>query len=243
MLPSCRLTNEEKFRIWLRRGGGNQLMGLGVSEGYQFLLDQIPMPYRPLIPSTLKTAYAAADLLIQNEPILQVPSALDNRGRVVSWAVDLGFERLVKTGQWPFDCRWRYFERPTGRYLEVLLSHSVLTISQVADPKKQPRDVVFRANKRLSNQGFLAFAEFQDERAVCGLPHILLLHGHQVLNFAHLAIPSEQHSEGYVYRTSNLMKMPHEVLQPEPPAEDTDVEAVLTLKQEIEKWRRDNDER
>ena len=223
--------------------GRQPTYGARVTEAYQFLLDQIPTDLRPLIPSTLKTAYAAVDLLVQNEPILQVPTAVDNHGRIISWAVDLGFERLVKTGQWSFDCRWRYFERPTGQYLEILPSHSVLTISQVADPKKQPRDVAFRANKRLGNQGFLAFAEFQDERAVCGLPHILLLHGHQVLNFAHLAIPSDQHSGGYVYRTSNLMRMPHAVPQPEPPTEDTDVEAVLTLKEEIEKWRRDHDER
>lgn len=214
-----------------------------MNEGHHFLLDQMPMVLRPLIPSTLKAAYNAADIVIDNEPILKVPSALDNRGRIISWAVDRGFEMLVQSGQWPFDCRWQSFQRPTGRYLEIRLSHSALTVSQVADPIKQPRDVHFRANKRLNNQGFLDFAEFRKEREVCGLPHILLVHGHQTLTFARLGIPNERHSEGYAYRTPNLMKMPHEVLSPEPPPEDTDFEAVMTLKEEIDKWRRDNDEK
>jgi hypothetical protein len=47
----------------------------------------------------LKTAYEAAAILIEQEPILSVTSAKDNRGRIVQWAVDLGFERLVRTGQ------------------------------------------------------------------------------------------------------------------------------------------------
>jgi hypothetical protein len=55
-----------------------------------FLLDQFPMKYRPLIPTTLKSAYSAAAMLVRAEPILQVASAEDNRGRIISWAVDLG---------------------------------------------------------------------------------------------------------------------------------------------------------
>ena len=216
--------------------------GSTVNEGHHFLLDQMPMVLRPLIPSTLNAAYKAADLVIDNEPIFKVPSARDNRGRIISWAVDLGIEKLVQSGQWPFDYRWQTFQRPTGRYLEVHLSHSVLTVSQVAEPKMQPRDVHFRANKRLNNQGFLDFVEFQKEREVCGLPHILLVHGYQTLTFAQLGIPNERHSDGYAYRTPNLMKMPHVVLSPEPPPEDTDFEVVMTLKEEIDKWRRDNDE-
>jgi hypothetical protein len=119
-----------------------------------FMRDQISAPQRSLVPSTLKTAYEAAALLIEQEAILSVTSAQDNRGRIIQWAVDLGFERLVKSGQWPFDCRWTFFERPTGRYLEILPSHSVITISQVDNPSKQPRDVRFRANKRLNDRVF-----------------------------------------------------------------------------------------
>jgi hypothetical protein len=67
-----------------------------------FLRDQIPLPLRALIPTTLKQAYDAATLLAKGEPILNVISAQDNRGRVVQWAVDLGFQRLCESGQWPF---------------------------------------------------------------------------------------------------------------------------------------------
>jgi hypothetical protein len=214
-----------------------------VTEGYHFLLDQVPLNLRSLIPSTLKTAYAAAEVLIESEPILKVPSAEDNRGRIISWAIDLGFVKLLQSAQWPFDYRWGTFSRPTGRFLEIILSHSLLTISQTPVANQQPRDVHFRANKRLNNQGFLDFVEFRREREVCGLPHILLIHGYQTLTFAHLGIPNEIHSYGYIYRTPNLMRMPHAVLRPEPPPEETDVEAVMTLKDEIDKWRRDHDKK
>ncbi len=206
-----------------------------------FLRDQVPLTLRSMVPTTMKTAYEAAALLIRDEPILNVGSA--QPGRIIQWAVDLGFERLCQSGQWPFDFRWRHFERPTGRYLEILPSHSVMTISQVADPLKQPRDVVFRANKRLSGQGWLTgLPQPEDEKLSGGVPHILLIHGHQELNFAHLGIPRDEHHKGYHFRTPNLMLMPHVVTSTEAPVEETDAEAVVTLKEEIDKWRRDHGE-
>jgi hypothetical protein len=207
-----------------------------------FLRDQITLAQRSLVPTTMKTAYEAAAVLIKDEPILNVTSAKDNHGRIIQWAVDLSFERLVQSQQWPFDFRWRYFERPTGRYLEIHPTHSVLTISQVADPSKQPRDVRFRANKRLSGQGWLTGLRPDDEES-SGVPHILLVHGHQELHFAHLGIPKDEQRKGYHYRTPNLMLMPHIVVSSEPPPENTDIEAVMTLKEEIDKWRRDNADR
>lgn len=213
-----------------------------------FLLDQLALKYRPLIPTTLRSAYAAADILIAAEPILQIESAQDNRGRVVQWAVDLGFKRLMETGQWPFDHRWQPFAKPTGRYLEIRLSHSVMSISQVANPKKQPRDVRFRVNARLSNQPFFPLPDFDEERAVRGLPYFLLIHGHQELNFAHVGAPHKDHRRGYIYRTPNLMLMPHAIPETGPdgaraPIEDTDVEATMTLKEQIDKWRKDHDDK
>jgi hypothetical protein len=206
-----------------------------------FLKDQISAPLRSLIPSTLKTCYEAAAILIANETILNVTSAQDNRGRIIQWAVDQGFERLCQSGKWPFDFRWRFFERPTGRYLEILPSHSVVTISQVSDPANQPRDVLFRANKRLNGQAWLrGLPKPDDEKPTGGAPHVLLVHGHQELNFAHLGIPKGEQQSGYHYRSPNLMLMPHSVVSPEPPPEDTDIEAVITLKEEIDKWRKDN---
>jgi hypothetical protein len=207
-----------------------------------FLLDQVPLHLRPVIPATLKLAYAAASVLINGEPILQVPSARDNRGRIIQWAVDLGFERVCSSGEWPFECRWRPFQKPTGRYLEIRPSHSVITISQVADPKKQPRDVRFRANKRLATQGWLRNLPRADgPEDPAGIPHILLAHGHQGLNFVHLGIPNENHRRGYICRTANLLLMPHGVRPDVPPPEDTDFQAVMSLKEQIDRWRKDND--
>lgn len=217
------------------------IRGVAVVHAEAFLQDQLPMGLRSMIPTTLKAAYEQAAVLMKSEPILNVTSARDNAGRIIQFAVDLGFQRLVESQQWPFDFRWRPFARPTGRYLEIRPSHSVITISQVADPKFQPRDVLFRANKRLNNQGWIkGLPNPKDDGSSYGLPHILLVHGHQELSFAHVGIPNETHHQGYIYRTPNLMMMPHVVPTIEPAVEKTDFEAVMTLKQEIDKWRRDN---
>lgn len=207
-----------------------------------FIRDQIPLKTQTLIPATLKTAYAATRTLVASEPMLSVASAQDNYGRLISFAVDFGFQKLIESGQWNCDFRWQHFSKPTGRYLEIILPQSVVTISQVADPKRQPRDVSFRSNKRLNNQGCLDFYDFKKEQSISGLPHILLVHGHQNLNFAHLGMPSENNSVGYIFRTENLMNLPHEIKSHEPPTENTDFEAVMTLKEEIDKWRKDNGE-
>jgi len=205
-----------------------------------FLLDQLPLKHRSHIPTTLKTAYSAVKLLIKQEPILQVVSAGQNRGRFISYAVDLGFERLIKTGQWNFEHRWRNFAKPTGQYLEIRLSHSALSISQVSNPNKQPRNVVFRENKRLNNEPFFVLDELNDVREVGGLPHFLLVYGHQELKFAHLGAPHSTHQRDWIYRTGNLMLMPHEVPQEAPPVEKTEFEDAMTLKEEIEKWQKDH---
>lgn len=207
-----------------------------------FLLDQVPMVARSKIAPTLKTAYAAAEALIASDPILQVQSAKNNKGRIIQYAVDRGFQRLVETGGWPYDFRWRPFERPTGHYLEIRAPYLVMTISQVEHPAIQPRDVHFRANKRLNNRDWLPGMEPEDEKEIAGLPHALILHGYQSLDFAHLAMPEGSHGQGYVCRSPNLMLMPHEVPMTEPPMENTDIEAVMSLKQEIDKWRRDHGE-
>ena len=205
-----------------------------------FLLDQIPVASRAIVPTTLKNAYDAANLIIRSEPTFQVESAQANKGRIIQWATDFAFERLVKNGTWGRDCRWRSYEKPTGRYLEILFSHSALTISQVANPTIQPRDVGFRRNKRLNTQ--ITMDILKDEREdTSGLPHILLLHGHQSLDFAHLAIPEPMHGQGFQHKSSNLMLMAHAVPEPDVPMEDTDIEAVMTIKEEIDRWRRDNE--
>lgn len=213
---------------------------MDIVNAEHFMQDQIPEQYLPHIPTALKSAYAAVKVLVAEEPILQVESAMDNRGRLISWATDLAVKKLIDTGQWPFDYRWKSFSRPTGRYLEVRLSHSVMSISQIKDPADQPRNVGFRENGRLNNQPFLDFPDLKEEQAVLGLPHFLLLHGYRELEFAHIALPHKEHVRGHICRTTNLMRMPHEVPLTLAPTENTDYEATMTLKEEIEKWRRDN---
>jgi hypothetical protein len=211
-----------------------------MDQAEALILDQVPLAARARIAPTLRTAYAAAQAIINDEPILNVPSALDNRGRIIQWAVDYGFQKLIETGGWQYDFKWRPFEKPTGRYLEIRAPYLVLTISQVADPTQQPRDVKFRENKRLNNQGWLKGMQPEDEKRVAGLPHALILHGHQAPNFAHLAMPRAEHANKFLYFSANLMAMPHIVTSEPPSMEETDIEAVMTLKEEIDKWRRDN---
>jgi hypothetical protein len=230
-----------KISDMVAQGAAQPIRGETVDYAEAFVKDQVPMALRSFVAPTMKAAYEAAALLVKNEPILNVPSAEDNRGRIIQWAVDLGFQRLVESGQWPFDFRWTFFEKPTGRYLEILPSHSVITISQVSDPAQQPRDVLFRANKRLNGQAWLfGLPQPEEMKPSVGIPHVLLIHGHQTPDFAHLGIPKGEHHRGYHYRTPNLMLMPHVVASTEPAVEDTDIEAVMTLKEEIDKWRRDN---
>lgn len=204
-----------------------------------FLQDQIPIAQRAVVPTTLKNAYSAANLIIKNEPIFNLPSAIPQHGRIIQLAVDMAFEKLVVSGQFGMDRRWRYYAKPTGKYLEILFSHSALTISQVADPDKQPRDVRFRANRRMTGQVYMDFMRDEPQDAG-GRPHILLLHGHRSLNFVHLAIPEPEHSLGFQHKSANLMLMAHAVPQVEVPMEETDVEAVMSLKEDIEKRMRDD---
>jgi len=209
-----------------------------VTPAEAFLRDQIPLASRAVVPTTLKAAYTAASRSIAADPIFDVPSAQDGRGRIIQWAVDKAFEKLVTSGQWAQGCEWRSFKRPTGRYLEIHFSHSKLTISQVANPAVQPRSVGFRANLRLSNRLSL-FPELETGNTE-GMPHILLMHGHQNLEFAHLAIPSANNIFSFQHRTSNLLNMAHITPQEEIPMEQTDFDVVMELKEEIDKWRRDN---
>lgn len=209
-----------------------------------FVADQFPKKYWPRIPTTLRTAYLAVEKLVEEEPILKIESAQDNKGRLITYAVDFGFQRLIESGGLPFDYRWNSFARPTGRYLEIRLPHSIITISQVADPKKQPRNVVFRANGRINNEPFFDLPEFADEQDVKGVPHFLLLHGHRSLEFAHLAVPHPIHHRNFRYKSENLLNLPHEIETEVPATEDTDTdfEALNLLKDDIAKWRRDNGE-
>lgn len=210
----------------------------------EFIRDQLPLAQWPTIATVLRTAYAAAADAAKDTPILQIESAMDNHGRVVSWAVDTGLKRAVVSGAIKCDYRWRAFAQPTGRYLELRFPHSTASVSQVASPLKQPRNVVFRENARLKNQASFDLPEFREEQRVMGLPHFLLVHGHQGLSFAHLGVPSSLSAREWTWLSRNIMGMPHEVTSDQPPPENTDIDfnELNILKEEIERWRRDNDD-
>lgn len=207
-------------------------------EAGHFLNDQITPAQRSLIPTTLRQAYAAAEKVAKENPILDVISAQDQRGRVRSWAVDLAFEKLIKTGQWPFDYAWAWFNKPTGRYLRIRTEAATLSISLVDDPSKPPRHVKFRQNNAFGNMQTL-FPEINESLKIEGLPGFVLAHGHKEPEFAHLGMTHPKKRE-WLYRTANLMKTPHAIEDDLPPVEAEDEEAILSLKQEIEKWSRDN---
>lgn len=210
-------------------------------DPFDFFKDQFPQRSWSTIPTVLRTAYAAAADLAASDPILQVESAEDNRGRLISWAVDLGMRRAIENGSLPCDFRWCEYAKPTGRYLELRFSHSTASISQVEDPKRQPRKVTFRENARLQTPNL--FEDLEEPEPLTGAPHFILVHGYQQLNFAHFGLPSATSSKKWEWYSSNLMKLPHEMPAEGPPAEDTDTDfgEVGLLKQEIEKWRRDHE--
>lgn len=210
-----------------------------------FIRDQFPFELWPIVPTVMRQAYGAADGVIADNPILQTQSAADNRGRIVSWAVDFGFERAIKSGALQCDYRWMPYALPTGRYLELRFSHSRASISQVSDPYRQPRNVVFRENARLTTQPTFDLKEFRDDQTVKGVPHFLVVHGHQQLNFTHLGVPSATSKVKWSWLSQNLMTLPHAMPSDDrPPPEDTDTDfsSINLLKEELEKWMRDNGE-
>ena len=205
-----------------------------------FLVDQVSPKHQVLLPPVFGSAYAAVRATVKDTPFLSVQSATFNRGRLITWAVDHAVENLIRSGKWNVDYRWASFGKPnpTGKYLEILPPQSRITISQVANPRLQPRDVKFRDNARLYNYPLL-FPEMEED-CVTGRPAILLFHGHQDLRFIHLGIPDAKSRYSYICRTGNLLDLPHDVTHPGPPVEDTSFKDTITLKEQIAKWLRDH---
>lgn len=207
-----------------------------------FLDHQLPERYRAMLPQAVENAYAAVEVLAKDEPILQVESARINRGHVRAWAVDLAVERLVKSGKWPFDCSWANYGRPTGKWLRVKFDNSTMSVSQVPNRRQIPRKALFRTNNILNNMPFLDIDGFREEQEIRGLPHFLLAHGYQGLQFVHIGLPYPpgSNAKGYIYQTPNLMLKPKTVESDLPPVEGQDADAVVELLEELKKWWRDN---
>jgi hypothetical protein len=84
---------------------------------------------------------------------------------------------------------------------------------------------------------------FKEEERVRGLPHLLLVHGYHQLDFIRIGMPSPHAADfGYIYQTPNLLLEPQIVDDQLPPPEGTDAQVeVELLKEELRKWRRDNE--
>lgn len=214
---------------------------MNANTAEQFVLDQIPLKVQRLIPTKLKLAYEAVDEIFDGNPVLQIPTARDQRGRFVSWAVEWSIKGLIDSGEWAVDYKWQLYSQPTGHYLEIRLPHSTLSINQVKFWQEQPRDVLFRENARLGNVQMDLWKD-ADEQDAGGPLSLLLVHGYKDLQFAHIGIPHKHHQHGYIYQTQNLLRLLYEVPPSDlpPPEAPIDVDALLSLKADIEKWQRDN---
>src|SRR5580704_5350279 len=97
-------------------------------------------------------------------------------------------------------------------------------------------------NGRANSNSFLDLDGFEDESEISGLPHLILSHGYQQLSFAHVGVlHPEPQRFGWIYRTPNLLKEIH-VVETEMPAEEAaDAEAVVTLRDGIARWVREQD--
>ncbi|TXM70180.1 hypothetical protein [Methylobacterium sp. WL120] len=212
-----------------------------------FIDEEFPSTIRPLIPSALRRAYATADRTIDQNVYLSTPGGQYQRGDLIMLAVSFELERLVKTGDLPFDGSWENYARPTGKHFVIRTNRALITANQVEDASKKPRKAVFRANFEESNQSLL-FEDDEAERRRKIEQAILdgerrslhILHGYQDLNFAHIAYPSPD-KNGHIFRTNNLMRLPHVAIgmltPPEGPTESPDPEII----ESIERHFRDND--
>jgi hypothetical protein len=192
----------------------------------QFADDEVPDSIRPLFPSALRRAYSAADITIERDPYLATPGAKYQRGDLIMLAASYEFQQLVANGSLPnFDGSWQYFARPTGKHFVMLTNRARITLNQVEDPKKKPRHAVFRNNyAELNERGLFDDVDEDIQRAReeaerDGERRLLhILHGYQSLDFAHIAYPHPARNK-HMYRSPNLMRVPHEIASDLPPAE------------------------
>lgn len=146
-----------------------------MADPADFFKDQLPQRNWSTIPTVLKAAYAAAAEMMRGDPILQIESAQDNKGRVISCVVDFGLKRAIENSSLPCDFRWQDYAKPTGPYLELRVTHSTASVSQVEDPSRRPCKLVFRENACLRVQNM--FEGFKEEEPLSGVPHFILVHG------------------------------------------------------------------
>jgi hypothetical protein len=214
----------------------------------QFVDEELPKKWRPLIPAALCRAYALADEAVERFAFLRTLGGRYQRGDLIMVAAFYEFEQLIVSGSLPFDGSWEYFARPTGRHFVMRTPRARITTSQVEDPRKKPRYAVHRANYAELNEASL-FPEINEQRRLQReeierdgerrLIHIL--HGYQTLDFAYLAYPHPERN-WHIYRSANLLNLPRaiddgDLPPPEGPRDSPDPEAL----ERIERHLRDDD--
>jgi hypothetical protein len=207
----------------------------------RFLHTEFPPELHPLIPSALRRAYAAADEMIDRHPQLCTPGGRYQRGDLVALAADYEFELLVKANSLPFEPSWEYYARPTGKHFVMRSRRAHITISQLDDPEFKPRNAVFRNLFAIPNGRYL-FQYMNEEVERDNARRLMhVLHGYQNLTFAHLTLPHPQENR-HVWKTSNLMNIPHVVTSDLPRAEGPTVSPEPQTIENLERHLRDSDD-
>jgi hypothetical protein len=213
-----------------------------MNPAQRFVDEEVPSRIRHLLPSALRRAYAAADQTIERDSYLCTP------GGMIMLAASYELQELVKAGDLPFDGKWEFFARPTGKHFVMLTKRARITTSQVDDSRKRPRRAVFRENYAELNESSL-FPDINEELArkqeeaernrERRLLHIL--HGYQDLEFAHIAYPHPEKNR-HIYRTTNLLRLPHEIASGLSPAEGPEESPNPETLENLERHLRDTDD-
>ena len=213
------------------------------AESYEsFVNEEFPVALQALLPGALKRAYDQVAQLMADTSFLQTEGAKKTSGYLIQDSVDHQIIQLIDSGRLPFDYMWDWHARPTGKHLKLLPKNTVITISQLQQPKQFPRRAVFRNNQRLNNrepQMLLFRNELQESiDDTRGRPHLVLGHGYQDLNFACIFVP-HSHQKHWNWRTPNLLDQLHGVDSDLPPIEQPGEDSEITIKEEFLEWRKE----
>ena len=211
-----------------------------VNPAQEFALTEVPAALHPLIPPALRRAYGAADEIIERHPQLSTPGGKYQRGDLIAHAADYEFEQLIKAGSLPFEPHWEPYARPTGKHFVMRSGRANITISQVDDPDLRPRNAIYRNRYSIPNAPYF-FKFMNDEvEAERGRRLIHIVHGYQTLLFAHLTFPHPSANKN-VWRSDNLMKIPHIVTSGLPPSEGPSESPTPEAIDNLERQLRDDE--
>lgn len=192
------------------------------SAAQKLISEELPYCHRRLLVAAIIRAYCAVERLVASNPMLAVPSAV--KGCFIPWAIDYEVQILLESGDLPYSFAWKFYDKPTGKYLCINLRHSTMSINQVASSSEVPREACFRKQYAITNQ--MQLPGMEDQVNQTGLPHINLVHGHKSLNFVHLGMQTYA-DKGWLAKSENLIDIAQE------PIEYIQDERDLSLKENL----------